>query len=292
MCPRNAGLSPSMVAQCSGNGRPRGKRGGREGQAAASWGVRAAAYQELTERWPLFKTLAARLVEDSGEGPLLDLGAGGGLVSQLALARCPGRQVTLLEPVREMHAFALRRLAPLGPTILSCAAEDLALPRGSLGAVLSSAAFHLVREDEALPRIAEALRDGGLLAFNLWWHSFDQTARELAGSQIEGPIREALEQCGCAGAELPVGSPPRQRSARDIDSIGAAHDLRLEDVQVDRDVVARRFFVEFAALSPAFLADLGDELRGEVIARACELADDPVTVPSVRIRMRRESRGA
>lgn len=256
-------------------------------RSESTWNERARAYANLTTRWPLFGRLAERLVAPSGVDPLLDIGAGAGLLSALALERCPDRHVTLLEPSAEMRRLARERLAAWSPLIQGVSAEALSAAPGSFAAVLSSAAFHLVDEQVALPRIADALRPGGLLSFNLWWHSFAETVSEVPDGLAREPLRAALEELGLGRTPLPARAEPRTRTSADYERIGASCGLELERVDVDRDSVERRYFVEFAAMSPTLLGSLQDSVRASVIARAKELAREHILVPSVRLTLRR-----
>ena len=125
----------------------------REQQIIDSWQERARAYQELTDRWSIFGRLAERLIDllpSPVEGPVIDLAAGAGLLSARLLQRHPQAQVYLVEPAEAMLELAVRRVGSrsIGHARMSAAQVDRVPLRA--GAVLCSAAVHLVDETAGL----------------------------------------------------------------------------------------------------------------------------------------------
>jgi SAM-dependent methyltransferase len=265
----------------------------------ASWDLRAAAYDALTGRQPLFETMARRLLGMLGVAALpdgarlLDVGGGSGLVSALALAEAPGLRVVLAEPAAAMRQRAVARLERFGGRVrvVASAAEELAAAEvraagePDAAAAVSSATMHLVELEPALAAVAGCLAPGGGFAFNLWWHAWAETA----GEEVPGwraPVEAAL---AALGEEVPVW-PERPRSAP-LDAArlaAAAGSAGLEQVAaaIDRDPVPGGFFVEFAAMDPGFLRDLPAPRREAVLERAVALAQT-VEVATVRFLLRR-----
>src|SRR5436189_6422945 len=65
------------------------------------WEARAPAYDRLCRRWDIFSVLSNRLIDllpEDLQRPVLGIGAGSGLTSELLLARRPHCQVMLIEP--------------------------------------------------------------------------------------------------------------------------------------------------------------------------------------------------
>src|SRR5262252_5045213 len=78
------------------------------------WEARASAYDRLCRRWEIFSLLSNRLIDllpASLQGPVLDIGAGAGLTSELLLARHPRCQAILIEPSEAMLNIARANLA-------------------------------------------------------------------------------------------------------------------------------------------------------------------------------------
>src|SRR5881394_306153 len=73
------------------------------------WEARAPAYDRLCHHWDIFSLLSNRLIDllpADLQGPVLDIGAGSGLTSQLLLGRYPLCQAILIEPSQAMLNIA------------------------------------------------------------------------------------------------------------------------------------------------------------------------------------------
>lgn len=111
----------------------------------------------------------AALREVTCPPPVLDLGAGDGLVT----ARVLPRVAIGLDPDR----VALRRAGDLGiyERFIGMPVEEANLPPASLGTVISNSVLeHVGRIDAALAAAARALRPGGLLAFTVPTEAFSR----------------------------------------------------------------------------------------------------------------------
>jgi trans-aconitate 2-methyltransferase len=101
-----------------------------------------------------------------GDEMVLDAGCGSGRVTERLLERLPRGRVLALDASSAMLAEARRRLARFGDRV-SFVRADLGRPLpldGSVDAILSTATFHWVPDQEALfANLAAVLRPGGRL---------------------------------------------------------------------------------------------------------------------------------
>lgn len=268
--------------------------GARRPEVIRSWRARAGAYLALTRRWPLFARLADRLVDalpPGFAGHAVDLGGGAGLVSRRILARHPAARVTLVDPAPEMIALAEREAAGLSLETRCARAEDLGAVRPPLDpadAILASAVMHLCDEEAVLAAAARALAPGGVLAFNLWGHSYDELCADPAPDWRE-PIERALAELELPATEWPATPPPRVRERRRLVEMAAASGLTLTGHVLDADEVSASFFVDFAAMSSSLLGALAAEERAAVLARAEAIAAAPITVRTARLTFARRA---
>jgi SAM-dependent methyltransferase len=127
----------------------------------SSFGAAASAY---AEHRPDYAQAAVRWALEAGTGPrVLDLGAGTGKLTAVLVTL--GAEVTAVEPDPAMLA-ELRQTLPTVPALVG-SAEELALPDGSVDAVVAGNALHWFDMDRAGPEIARVLAPGGILA-GLW----------------------------------------------------------------------------------------------------------------------------
>ncbi len=116
------------------------------------------------------------LVARCGLGPgarVLEIGCGTGQATRELLDR--GAVVTAVEVGPRLAALAREKLAGRAVEVRTGAFEDHHLEPASFDLVASATAFHWVDAAVALPRIADALVDGGWLA--LWWTVFGDPDR-------------------------------------------------------------------------------------------------------------------
>ncbi len=268
--------------------------GARRPDVIRSWRARAEAYLALTRRWPLFAALADRLTDalpPGFSGHAVDLGGGAGLVSRRILARHPAARVTLIDPAPEMIALAEREAAGLALATRCACAEELGAvrPLEPADAIVASAVMHLCDEEAVIAAAARALVPGGVLAYNLWGHSYDELCADPAPDWRK-PIEQALAELGLSATEwTPAPPPPRVRERRRLVEVAAASGLELTAHVLDADEVSGAFFVDFAAMSASLLGALAAEERAAVLARAETLAAAPVTVRTARLAFARRA---
>ena len=253
----------------------------------AEWNARALAYRGLVHRWPLFTALADRLVAalpaDLGDGVVVDIGGGTGLVGERVLDRFPDAAVHLVEPAGRMRAQTPAKARFAG--VWSMRAEAVGELAGELQAraVVSSAVMHLVDEREALPGMAALLEPGGILAFNLWWHADEETAGFDPAERWLPLVERAIAEQGRRIPRWPAPARPRPPcSGADLQALAYASGLMPVSRTVDRDPVRSAFFIDFRAMWPEWPPGLDRSDRAKVIARAKELARAEVVVPTVR----------
>jgi len=239
-----------------------------------SWHNRAVAYDAFISRWPLFTDMADQLVDslpDDYSGHTLDLAGGSGLLSERLLIRHPLARITLMEPAKNMIELAVHRLGN-NVTFVHATAEQLGSHPLSADAVLCNAAFHLMDEEIVFPAIAKVLNPGGICSFNLWGHSFDETAKFEYMVDWLSFVKKAMQE---QGEHLPTHSPhiaPRARSIQGLQSIAERCGLALYKYMITEHRTHARFGIEFAAMSENFLKQLEPQKRLDVINRAIELS--------------------
>ena len=130
---------------------------------AHAFGAVAQAYQAGR---PAFPAEALTWILGPGRQQILDLGAGTGKLTEVAVAL--GHDVVAVDPSEQMLSLC-RRLR--GVETLVGTAESIPLAHGSVDAVLVGQAFHWFDHDRALPEIARVLRPHGVLG--LLWNKYD-----------------------------------------------------------------------------------------------------------------------
>lgn len=256
----------------------------REQQIIDSWQERARAYQELTERWSIFGRLAERLIDllpSPLEGPVIDLAAGAGLLSARLLQRHPQAQVYLVEPAEAMLELAVRRIGnrSIGHAQVSATQMDRVPIRA--GAVLCSAAVHLVDETAVFPSVARVLKPGGLFIFNLWWHSWESTAHIDPGPRWRALLEQAMAELG-ETATLPAPTRPRIRTRHGFSQAGQRAGLDTIHTQTDTDRLPLGFFLDFTAMASDFLAYVSPSRRAMVLRAARARANAEVRIQTTR----------
>lgn len=181
--------------------------------------------------------IVAEVVRRCADRPLVELGAGTGILTAELVAR--GLHVVAVEPVAAMR----RALADHVPDadVRDGTAESVPVPDGGAGAVLAAQAFHWFDAGPALDEIVRVLRPDGLLltAWNVRDESVDWVAR----------YSEAVDRW--------AGQTPRHRTQRWRRAIEQDGRFALDDERhvpnprpADADAVVRR------ALSTSFVAAL------------------------------------
>lgn len=139
-----------------------------------SFESRADEYRSARPPYPreLYEILERRC----GLGPgtrVLEIGPGTGQATAELLAR--GAAVVAVEPGVRLAAHLVADLACDALQVVNEPIETAPLPEAAFDIIASATAFHWVRPDVALPRLARALLPGGWLA--VWWTAFGDPTR-------------------------------------------------------------------------------------------------------------------
>jgi SAM-dependent methyltransferase len=140
-------------------------------------------------RWarpPYPEALYEILAQPCGLGPgarVLEVGAGTGQATRDLLAR--GATVVAVEPGARLASHLAADLGGDALEVVNDMIETAPLPDDAFDIVASATAFHWVRTEVTLPRLARALRPGGWLA--VWWTVFGDRTRPT-------PFRAALDR--------------------------------------------------------------------------------------------------
>ncbi|MFC0627699.1 class I SAM-dependent methyltransferase [Kribbella deserti] len=129
---------------------------------------------------PTFPAEALRWITGPGRLQVLDLAAGTGKLSQVALDQ--GHAVLAMDPCEEMLAICGKRR---GIETMVGTAESIPLAHASVDVVLAGQSFHTFEHTRALPEIARVLRPNGVIG--LLWNNYDVVVpwvRRLAGTLL------------------------------------------------------------------------------------------------------------
>ena len=251
-----------------------------------SWNVRANAYDKLIRRWPIFTSMADRLLEYiSGEfaGHALDIGGGSGLLADRLLNKHPKACVTIAEPAAEMRALAMRRLG--GQVEIKDVTSDKLDKLGVVfDAAFCSASFHLMNEKTTLPSVASILKRGSIFATNLWGHSFDEAIELNQKADWMQFLDQALGEFDQPPMSRPKIPARRIKSANELRKIGEAYGLHLLETKITTAEIETQFNIEFAAMDSNFLNHVETELRIPVIDRALQLCRGVDIISSVDLK--------
>lgn len=257
-----------------------------------SWHERAAAYDALCRRWDVFTLLSTRLIDMLParlDGDVLDIGAGSGLTSGLLLDRHPECRVILIEPAQAMIEIARTHLAGRPARFLAMGLDGP--PIGELRAVaaIASASMQFLDFEPAFATLARIVEPGGHVAFNLWYHHWEETAgRDEMGMYGWIPIAQAVcREAGVDMAALPQRPVPKTRS----DLMGATrrHGFELLAEQRDQDSSPVAYGIDFMAMDKEWPAPgLERSVREGLLRRMREMADGSVeSIGSTRFLLRR-----
>lgn len=263
-----------------------GTNGGAD--TVARWNAAARAYERFASTWAPFGEFADRLIDElpgTFDGVAVDVGAGTGLVAARLRARRPAARVWLVEPAEAMLAIARERLGDAIEGAVCATAEELSPRLPDFDAALSSAALHLADLERVIGAVARRLRPGGLFAFNLWGHSFAETAARGRWGAWRGVLDRALARHGHGVVRLPESAGESPVTRAEIEAWAAAAGLRAR-ITVDPLALPVGLSLDCAALFEGFLGALDPSEREAVLATARALGDSEATAATmVRVRL-------
>jgi len=251
----------------------------------ARWDARAERYDRLVRSEPIFAELADRLIERLAvrpPGPVADLAAGTGFFADRLLAAVPGLVLHLCEPAPSMLAIAVRRLGARIHAYHAFAAEEVDRLARPVAAMSMNAALHLVDEGAFFAAAARRLVPGGVVAANLWGHSFGETA-DAPVLDWKGPVERALVAEGFAVPVWPPEPQYRRRTRADYAAAADAAGLEVVVLEAYGRTLGASSAVAFRSIDPDFLAHLLPGARERVLARARALAEETRTVYAVEL---------
>lgn len=258
------------------------------------WQERAHAYDGLCRGAEIFSRLSIRLIEmlpADLKGPVLDIGAGSGLTSELLLARRPRCEAILVDPSAAMIDVARARLAGRPAQFLVMGLDEAAALDLRASAALASVSMQFVDLASAFAAWDRVIAPGGHVAFNLWWHHWEETAD---GNGMSGWLPVA--QAACREARLPppaaAASPPRAKTRAELATASAAHGFRTLAEHRDVDEVSVAVGLDFQAMGADWpVKGLSSDERQAVLRRMHELARGQTEkVVSTRFLLQRSNR--
>ncbi len=240
------------------------------------WEARAPAYDRLCRRWDIFSLLSGRLIDllpENLQGPVLDIGAGSGLTSELLLARRPHCQAILIEPSEAMLNIARGNLAGRPAQFLVMGLDEASARDLRAVAAIASASMQFLDLEPAFAAFARVVEPGGHLAFNLWWHHWEKTA---ALNCMTGWI--SVAQAACLQVHLPppaadASSPPKAKTRMELTSASRRHGFQLVSEHCDEYPTPIGFGVDFEAMDKDWpVKGCGQEDRTALLEKMHELA--------------------
>jgi SAM-dependent methyltransferase len=240
------------------------------------WEARAPAYDRLCRRWRTFSLLSSRLVDmlpSDLHGRVLDIGAGSGLTSELLLDRFPECESVLIEPSEAMLALARERLAGRRARFFAMGLDGAAVRELRAAAAISSAALHFLDFDQAFATLAQIIERDGHLAFNLWWHHWEDTAALQCMTGWQAVVEAACREAGLPPPAHPPYPVPIPKTRAELSDVSRKHGFRLRFEQCDKDLTPVAYGVEFLAMDPVWpVTGLGAVERQALLDRTNELA--------------------
>ncbi|MFC4034733.1 class I SAM-dependent methyltransferase [Streptomyces polygonati] len=157
---------------------------------------------------PLARVLAGI---DTGRGPVLEIGAGTGRVTEVIAAALPGAEILAAEPSATMRAQLMARVARdpglrARVTVTDGAAQDMALPDRLSAVVIFGVAGHLSRSERMIlwRKLAGRLPEGGLIVVELMG---------VTAPRVIPPTMSLRETIGQQTYEWWIGGEPAEGDA-------------------------------------------------------------------------------
>ena len=257
------------------------------------WDVRAAAYDKLCHRWEIFSRLSNRLVDllpGDLRGPVLDIGSGTGLTSELLLARRPRCQPILIEPSEAMLNLARRNLDGRDAQFLAMGLDGAPVRDLRAVAAIASASMQFVDLEPAFRTLAGIVAPGGHVAFNLWWHHWEETANRNCMMDWQGVADAACVELGIPPFPLPARPVPKVKHRAETMDAASAHGFRLCAEHCDEDRTPVAFGLDFYAMDPDWPVNgLSQEPRQVLLTKMLELTQGRLeTLVSTRFLFQRD----
>jgi ubiquinone/menaquinone biosynthesis C-methylase UbiE len=264
-----------------------------------SWNQRARAYKALTDEWPIFTSLARRLIatlklpEDSSQS-IIDLASGSGLVSELLLRQAPAAVIHMADPAEHMLDLAQRIFGDRVASYHLKAGHELAELNLQVDAILCNVAFHLMDEKQVLQAASRSLRAGGCFITNLWGHSFAETADEDRSRDWRPVLSQLIKEFGQPAPTWPAPQRARCRSREGLRRAAEEAGLTLELCEVDEDIVSANFSIAFLAMYDDWPGRYAPEIRAGILGRAMDLfcQDEPCLTARLCFRKNARVEGA
>jgi SAM-dependent methyltransferase len=261
--------------------------------APSSWDARAEAYDLLCQRYEIFSLLSNRLIDllpEDLRGTVLDIGAGSGLTSAILLDRYPCCNSILVEPSNAMLDIARRKLAGRQVQFHEARFDDFPVRGVRAVAAVASASMQFVDFDLAFTKLAQVIEPGGHVAFNLWWHHWEETVGRncMAGSR-------SVVEAACLDAQLspPPDTPPQKPKTRiELSSASRNHGFELLAEHCDEYPTPVGFGVDFEAMATDWpVKGCAQEERAALLGKMRELARGKFdNLVSTRFLLQRASR--
>ncbi len=165
---------------------------------AQIFGEDPALYERFRPGYP--RELMEAVVADTGDGPVLEIGAGTGKATRALIAL--GKRVHALEPDARMAAVLQAQCAQGLTCVDHAALEHAELPPGHFALVVAAQSWHWVDAEVGYDLVADSLMSNGRLAL-IWHHPLER----------QGMLGEAIAQLYARLApDMPAVWPGRKAS--------------------------------------------------------------------------------
>ena len=240
------------------------------------WEARASAYDRLCRRWEIFSLLSNRLIDllpASLEGPVLDIGAGAGLTSELLLARHPRCRAILIEPSEAMLNIARSHLVGRPAQFFVMGLDGALAHDLHAAAALASASMQFLDLEPAFATLARVIKPGGHVAFNLWWHHWDDTAERACMTGWQAVAQNACLEADLPPPQAPASSVPKVKTRMELMSASRDHGFQLLSEHCDEYLTPIGFGVDYQAMDPDWpVKGCAQEDRQVLLTKMHELA--------------------
>jgi len=239
------------------------------------WEARAPAYDELCRRYDIFSRLSNRLIDllpQDLEGSVLDIGAGSGVTSNLVLDRYPRCDAILVEPSEAMMNIARANLAGRPARFFVMGLDEAPAHGLHACAAVASASMQFLDLAPAFETLAQVIAPRGHVAFNLWYHHWEETAGEEGMSAWQDVARAA---CRNAHLELhePAPVPQNAKTRKELNDASRRHGFELLSEHRDEYPTPVAFGVDFQAMDQDWpVKGLDRKIREALLKQMRELA--------------------